>query len=84
MTETRTSDTTRNAYTLEICKLLRKDIEIHGWVQYDGWKEPLYKTGVQRDTSTAFRDSPISTRFEVDPVQVRPGRELSVAIRTQK
>lgn len=43
--------TTQNDFTFLVTKRLRKEIEIRGWIQYEGWKAPIYKTGVQSDTS---------------------------------
>jgi hypothetical protein len=45
--------TTQNDYTFLVCKRLHKELEIRGWVQYEGWKAPIYKTGAQSDTSAA-------------------------------
>lgn len=45
--------TTQNAYEFQVRKRVLKDIEIHGWVQYEGWKAPIYKSGPQSDTSVA-------------------------------
>jgi hypothetical protein len=45
--------TTQNDYELRVCKRVRKDIEIRGSVQYEGWKAPIYKPGAQSDTTVA-------------------------------
>jgi hypothetical protein len=45
--------TTQNDYTFLVRKRLLKDIEICGWVQYERWKAPIYKSGTQSDTSAA-------------------------------
>jgi hypothetical protein len=29
------------------------DLELNSWVQYEGWKAPIYKPGLQRDTTIA-------------------------------
>ncbi len=34
--------TTQNDYMFLVCKRVKKDIEIQGWVQYENWKAPLY------------------------------------------
>jgi hypothetical protein len=47
--------TTQNDYMFLVCKRVKKDIEIRGWVQYEGWKAPLYKVGSQNDTSAAVQ-----------------------------
>ncbi|MDR3750202.1 MAG: capsule assembly Wzi family protein [Terracidiphilus sp.] len=46
---------TQNDYALQVCKRVQKDIEIRGWIQYEAWKAPLYKTGSQSDTSATFQ-----------------------------
>jgi hypothetical protein len=45
--------TTQNDYTFLVQKRVGKEIEIRGWVQYEGWKAPIYKTGAQSDTTAA-------------------------------
>jgi hypothetical protein len=45
--------TTQNDYTFLVSKRLRKEIEIRGWIQYEGWKASIYKPGAQSDTSAA-------------------------------
>ena len=47
--------TTQNLYQVEVTKRVHKDIEIKGWVQYEGWKAPIYKTGLQNDTEVAVQ-----------------------------
>ncbi len=45
--------TTQNDIEGEIRKRIHQDIEVRGWVQYEGWKAPVYKTGAQSDTTAA-------------------------------
>lgn len=45
--------TTQNDFQGEVRKRIGKDIEARGWVQYEGWKVPIYKTGAQSDTTAA-------------------------------
>ncbi|HEY6448633.1 MAG TPA: capsule assembly Wzi family protein [Acidobacteriaceae bacterium] len=45
--------TTQNDFAGEVRKRIGKEIEVQGWVQYEGWKAPLYKTGGQSDTTAA-------------------------------
>jgi hypothetical protein len=45
--------TTQNDFSGSVVKRIGKDIEVKGWVQYEGWKAPIYKTGAQSDTSAA-------------------------------
>lgn len=47
--------TTQNDYTFQVCKRLRKEIEIRGFLQFEGWKAPIYKTGAQSDTSASVQ-----------------------------
>ncbi len=47
--------TTQNDYEFLVCKRALKDIEIRGWVQYEGWKAPIYKPGAQSDTTAAVQ-----------------------------
>ena len=43
--------TTQNDYSLNVVKRLQKNVEIHGRVQYEHWKAPLYGGGTQSDTA---------------------------------
>jgi hypothetical protein len=43
--------TTQNDYEVRVCKRVMKDIEMRGSVQYEGWKAPIYKSGLQSDTT---------------------------------
>ncbi len=43
--------TTQNDYAFSVRKRVRKDIEIRGLVQFEAWKAPVYKTGVQHDAT---------------------------------
>jgi hypothetical protein len=45
--------TTQNDFQVAATKRFLKDIEVKGYVQYEQWKAPLYKTGQQSDTSIA-------------------------------
>jgi len=47
--------TTQNDFGFLVCKRVLKDIEIRGWMQYEGWKAPLYKSGGQNDASVAVQ-----------------------------
>jgi len=47
--------TTQNDYEFLVCKRVLKDIEVRGWVQYEGWKAPIYKPGAQTDTTAAVQ-----------------------------
>lgn len=45
--------TTQNDYQFSVVKRVHKDIEINGWLQYERWVVPLYKSGPQNDTTVA-------------------------------
>ena len=47
--------TTQNDFAIQVCKRVLKDVEIRGWVQHESWKAPIYKSGLQSDTSAAVR-----------------------------
>jgi hypothetical protein len=47
--------TTQNDFEIYVCKRVRKDFEIRGSVQYEGWKAPIYRTGAQSDATTTFQ-----------------------------
>ncbi len=43
--------TTQNDYQLLVRKRVHQDIEVLGWLQLEAWKAPIYKSGLQRDTT---------------------------------
>lgn len=47
--------TTQNDFALQLIKRLRTDIELRAWLQYERWKAPLNKTGLQSDTTASFQ-----------------------------
>jgi hypothetical protein len=47
--------TTQNNYSVQVRKRVKKDFEILGTVQYEGWKAPIYLNGAQSDTTATFR-----------------------------
>jgi hypothetical protein len=47
--------TTQNQFKASVVKRLGKDVELNAWVQYEGWKAPIYKPGLQKDTSVAVQ-----------------------------
>jgi hypothetical protein len=47
--------TTQNQFKVSVVKRLIPDLELNGWVQYEGWKAPIYKTGLQKDTTAAVQ-----------------------------
>ncbi len=49
------SGTTQNQFKAEVVKRLRPDVELDAWVQYERWKAPVYKTGLQSDTAATVQ-----------------------------
>lgn len=47
--------TTQNQFKVSVVKRLGEDLELNGWVQYEQWKAPIYKTGLQKDTTAAVQ-----------------------------
>jgi len=47
--------TTQNQFKASALKRLGRDVELNAWVQYEGWKAPVYKPGLQKDTSIAVQ-----------------------------
>lgn len=45
--------TTQNQFKADIVKRLGHDVELDGWVQYEGWKAPTYKPGLQQNTTVS-------------------------------
>ncbi len=45
--------TTQNQFTGSVVKRLGKEVQLKAWVQYEGWKAPVYKDGLQKNTSGA-------------------------------
>jgi Capsule assembly protein Wzi len=47
--------TTQNDFAVQVVKRIRKDIELRGWIQFESWKAPIYKPGLQSDTTASFQ-----------------------------
>jgi hypothetical protein len=47
--------TTQNDYRFLVRKRIHKDIEVLGWMQFEGWKAPIYKPGLQHDTTAVVQ-----------------------------
>jgi Capsule assembly protein Wzi len=47
--------TTQNSFLLSTLKRIHEDFELRGLVQYEGWKAPVYKPGLQSNTAVAFQ-----------------------------
>ena len=45
--------TTQNQFKTSVVKRFQRDLELNAWVQYEGWKAPVYKPGLQKDTAIA-------------------------------
>jgi len=47
--------TTQNQFKVSFVKRFGPDVELNSWVQYEGWKAPIYKTGYQKNTAASFQ-----------------------------
>ena len=47
--------TTQNDIQLSAVKRIHKDLELRGFLQYERWKAPVYKPGLQNDTAVTFQ-----------------------------
>jgi hypothetical protein len=47
--------TTQNQFRFTAVKRLTPNVEMNAWLQYEGWKAPVYKDGKQNTTSVAFQ-----------------------------
>jgi hypothetical protein len=47
--------TTQNQFKAETLLHIHKSIDLDGWIQYEGWKAPVYKTGLQTNVATAVQ-----------------------------
>ena len=47
--------TTQNQFKASVVKRLGQNLELNGWVQYEGWKAPTYKPGLQKNTTVAVQ-----------------------------
>jgi len=45
--------TTQNQFKVNVMKRFGPEVELNAWVQYEGWKAPAYKPGLQQNTSVA-------------------------------
>jgi Capsule assembly protein Wzi len=45
--------TTQNQFAASVVKRFGREVELNARVQYEGWKAPVYKDGLQKDTSVA-------------------------------
>ncbi len=47
--------TTQNQFKVTVVKRIGQNLEANAWLQYERWKAPDYKTGLQNDTVGAFQ-----------------------------
>jgi hypothetical protein len=47
--------TTQNSFQISAVKRIHEDFELRGLVQYESWKAPVYKPGLQSSTAVAFQ-----------------------------
>jgi hypothetical protein len=46
---------TANQVTASTLLRIRKDVELNAWIQYEAWKAPWYKKGLQSDTTSTVQ-----------------------------
>jgi hypothetical protein len=47
--------TTQNQFQVSLVKRFGRDVELKSWLQYEGWKAPIYKTGYQQNTAASVQ-----------------------------
>lgn len=47
--------TTQNHFKASVVKRFGQNLEMNSWVQYEGWKAPIYKPGLQKNTTVAVQ-----------------------------
>jgi hypothetical protein len=47
--------TTQNQYKISFVKRFGPNVELNSWLQYEGWKAPVYKTGHQSNTTASVQ-----------------------------
>jgi hypothetical protein len=47
--------TTQNQFKVSLVKRFGRDVELKSWVQYEGWKAPIYKAGYQQNTAASVQ-----------------------------
>ena len=47
--------TTQNEFKIDVVKRIGHDVELRAWMQYERWKAPIYKPGLQSNTVTTFQ-----------------------------
>ena len=46
---------TQNIFQASVVKRIHKDFELRGMAQYEGWKAPVYKPGLQKDGAVSLQ-----------------------------
>ena len=47
--------TTQNQFKVSLVKRFGPDVELKSWLQYEGWKAPVYRSGYQQNTSASVQ-----------------------------
>lgn len=47
--------TTQNQFKVSLLKRIKPDVELNTWYQYEGWKAPVYKPGLQKNSIVAVQ-----------------------------
>jgi hypothetical protein len=47
--------TTQNQFKVSFVKRFGPDVELNSWLQYEGWKAPIYKAGYQQNTTASVQ-----------------------------
>nr|WP_308422264.1 capsule assembly Wzi family protein [Edaphobacter acidisoli] len=47
--------TTQNQFKISVLKRITPDFELNSWYQYEGWKAPIYKPGLQKNSIVAVQ-----------------------------
>ena len=47
--------TTQNQFKVSVVKRLGKDLELNSYYQYEGWKAPIYKSGLQKNNTISVQ-----------------------------
>jgi len=47
--------TTQNQFRAETLFNLHHSLQVNAWIQYEGWKAPVYQSGLQQNTSAALQ-----------------------------
>jgi hypothetical protein len=47
--------TTQNQFKASVVKRFGPEVELNAWVQYEGWKAPIYMPGLQKNTAASVQ-----------------------------